>query len=287
MTGPHWQERPIVFECEGDRLIGIAALPDQPADTGVLIIVGGPQYRAGSHRQFTLLARHLAGENIASLRFDYRGMGDSEGERRDFEQIHADIRAAVDALLAQAPSLRDIVLWGLCDAASAALFYGYTDARVCGMVLLNPWVHSEVGEARIKLKHYYLARLCQRSFWLNLLSGGINPLTALTDLAGMARRALSKKSENPQSTTPEPMDFVERMRIGLQKYPGNILLILSQNDFTAQEFQALGGPWQTLLEHPRIRRHSLADANHTFASADWRQEVSTLTAQWIIDAGNI
>jgi alpha/beta superfamily hydrolase len=49
----------------------------------VLVIVGGPQYRAGSHRQFTLLARSLAEQGFAVLRFDYRGMGDSTGAMRD------------------------------------------------------------------------------------------------------------------------------------------------------------------------------------------------------------
>ena len=98
MKTPSWQETPVVFACEGSRLVGIAALPAQPAAIGVLIIVGGPQYRAGSHRHVTLLARHLAGLGIASLRFDYRGMGDSEGEKRSFDQINADIAAALETL---------------------------------------------------------------------------------------------------------------------------------------------------------------------------------------------
>ena len=53
---------------------------------GVLIVTGGPQYRAGSHRQFVLLARFLAARGMAVLRFDYRGMGDSEGAPRDYRR---------------------------------------------------------------------------------------------------------------------------------------------------------------------------------------------------------
>ena len=79
-----WHEMPVVFDCEGSRLVGIAALPARPAATGVLIIVGGPQYRAGSHRQFTLLARHLADAGYPTMRFDYRGMGDSAGRMLAF-----------------------------------------------------------------------------------------------------------------------------------------------------------------------------------------------------------
>src|SRR5262245_37346209 len=50
----------VQFDCEGQRLFGILSQPASPGRRGVLIVVGGPQYRAGSHRQFTLLARDLA-----------------------------------------------------------------------------------------------------------------------------------------------------------------------------------------------------------------------------------
>ena len=49
-------------------------------------MVGGPQYRVGSHRQFTLMARAFAAAGYPVLRFDYRGIGDSEGESRGFER---------------------------------------------------------------------------------------------------------------------------------------------------------------------------------------------------------
>src|SRR5258707_6492460 len=52
-------EHAFMFDCEGESLVGILSGAGLPAGRGVLIVVGGPQYRAGSHRQFTLLARHL------------------------------------------------------------------------------------------------------------------------------------------------------------------------------------------------------------------------------------
>ena len=78
-------------------------------------MVGGPQYRVGSHRQFVLLARDLAADGFPVFRFDYRGMGDSEGEFRGFEHVEDDIAAAVEAFRSASPGLREIVLWGLCD----------------------------------------------------------------------------------------------------------------------------------------------------------------------------
>ena len=143
-----FREEAVVFECEGESLVGVLSLPAAPATRGVLIVVGGPQYRVGSHRQFTLLARHLAAHGIPSLRFDYRGMGDSSGAVRSFEAVDADIRRAIDIFYERVSGLESVVIWGLCDAASAALFYAHRDARVGGLVLLNPWVRTPEGMAR-------------------------------------------------------------------------------------------------------------------------------------------
>jgi len=178
-----YEERPLVFECRGARLVGIAAVPKQGiGQTGVLIVVGGPQYRAGSHRQFTLQARHLASHGVASLRFDHRGVGDSEGDMRSFEAIEDDLRVALDALFMAVPALRSVAIWGLCDAASAALMYAPSDDRVSRLVLLNPWVHTEKGAAQVRLKHYYLARLRHPSFWVKLFSGEMNLTPSIRDL---------------------------------------------------------------------------------------------------------
>ena len=79
-------EQALVLGCEGSSMIGVLSGAGLPAGRGVLIVVGGPQYRVGSHRQFILLARHLADRGVPTLRFDYRGMGDSRhGSLRGFD----------------------------------------------------------------------------------------------------------------------------------------------------------------------------------------------------------
>lgn len=285
MNSLNWHEQAIIFDCENCRLTGIVAIPETKPETGVIIIVGGPQYRAGSHRQFTLLARQLAGQGIASIRFDYRGMGDSEGEMRNFENINADIRAATDALLRQAPEIRRIVLWGLCDAASAALYYAHTNARVTDLILLNPWVHSPSGAARARLKYYYLSRLMQRSFWVKLLSGKMQLGKSAQDLASATRLAA------PDTATAAPADprhgspgYIERMFEGLKLFEGNTLFLLSGNDLVAREFIELARQdkrWKKILSSPKISIEQISEANHTFSSRVWRDQVGKWSANWI------
>ncbi len=188
-------ERALAFQCKDDWLYGILSLPEQDADKGLLIVVGGPQYRVGSHRQFTLLARYLAKRGISVLRFDSRGMGDSEGERRTFEDFEDDLSCAIDKFFEEVPTLKALAIWGLCDAASAALFYAYSDPRVTGLVLVNPWVRTEQGVAKVYLKHYYLKRLFDLEFWRKLWRGNFSFVTSVHSLFNIAADALTGRNQ--------------------------------------------------------------------------------------------
>jgi exosortase A-associated hydrolase 1 len=288
----HYSESPVVFNCEGQRLIGIIAQPHhQRIKIGVLIVVGGPQYRAGSHRQFTLLARDLAENGIASLRFDYRGMGDSEGEQRAFDTVDVDIKTAIDCLMQHRPELTSVIIWGLCDAASAALIYAHHDLRVSGLILLNPWVHTEEAAARVRLTQYYSKRLLQRSFWTKLFSGRFGLFSSSLDLLKSVRSIKNYidnsdiKSVASSTQTVTATNFIEKMCSGLQCFQGKVLFILSGNDLTAQEFISLKErhrKWRIASQKENISQHIIPQANHTFSSKKWRNEVSKSTI-WFLD----
>jgi exosortase A-associated hydrolase 1 len=268
----------LAFDCAGDCLYGVASVPPAPAERGVLIIVGGPQYRAGSHRQFTLLARALAGQGIAAMRFDVRGMGDSEGSARPFEDIGVDLDAAITAFMQQVPALREVVLWGLCDGASAAALHAARDARVKGLALLNPWVRTEAGAATATIKHYYRARLFDKTFWQKLASGKFDAGAAVRSAMQLARTALAPA---PVASTAALPDQVYQ---GLAGFNGKLLVMLSGADLTAQEFQdasASTDAWRTLMAQPRVTRHVLDGADHTCSRRDWHDQVAAWTTAWL------
>jgi exosortase A-associated hydrolase 1 len=272
------EERALAFPCGDDWLYGILALPAQPAGRGVLIVVGGPQYRAGSHRQFTLLARDLAGAGVPAMRFDYRGMGDSEGGMRTFESVAQDIRAAIDRFFAEAPGLREVVLWGLCDGASAAAMYAPGDPRVCALALLNPWVRTEEGAARATIKHYYRSRLLERSFWTKLLRGRFDFAGAVRSFAQQAGSAFARRA--PAETA---LSLPDRMHAALARFQGRVLVMLSGADLTAQEFAGVAGSreWLRLLKDPRFTRRDLPKADHTCSRREWHDQVATWTREWV------
>ena len=228
-------EKAIFFDCAGHRLVGILHRPAALAsDAGVLLVVGGPHYRVGSHRQFVLLARHLAATGYPVLRFDYRGMGDSGGEARDFEAIGEDIGCAVDALCKADGNIKRVVLWGLCDAASANAFYAPADPRIVGQIALNPWVRTAEGEAQAFVKHYYLQRLTDPALWRKMLRFEFDAVASLRDFINKLTR--SRSSSNVTATA-DNRPLPQRVREAQMGFAGSTLLIPSGNDLTAREYE--------------------------------------------------
>jgi exosortase A-associated hydrolase 1 len=273
-------ERFATFECEGDTCVAVIATSSDPAarpGIGVVIVVGGPQYRVGSHRQFVALARALAAAGIPALRFDYRGMGDSDGERRSFERVDADIAGAVTALVEQA-GVTHVVLWGLCDGASAALIYGATDPRVIGIVALNPWAQSESIAAATRVRHYYVGQLLSRQFWRKAVTGGVGIRRGVSELAGSLRSALISRSGAAA------VSYLQRMHEGWASFRGPVLFVLSGRDFTAREFEAWVAQDVTrraLLKGVGAEIYRSDAADHTFSDKPSRDAVATRTIEWI------
>ena len=285
-------ETAIRFECNGDPLVGILHRPASKARRGILIAVaGGPQYRVGGHRQLVLWARRMAAEGFAVFRFDYRGWGDSHGEFHDFDVVDDDIRAATDRFKSEVPELDEIVLWGECNAASAILFYAYRDARVKGLVLLNPWVRTAEGQAKAILRHYYIKRLTEPSFWKKIFSGRFNPAKAVGSAFKLVSQSRTKSSTGAQAVvgslaTELPRDLVlpDRMLAGWSRFSGPIMLVMSGRDLIAREFDEWvrgSSGWQEQLKIKSITRHDFVDADHTFSSAVERDQVVNWGLQWL------
>jgi len=278
-------ERVVVFDCCGESLVGILHEPDATRhDLAVLVVVGGPQYRVGSHRQFVLMSRMLSDVGYPVLRFDHRGMGDSTGLQRSFDSVDDDIRAAIDALSAEIRGLRGMVIFGLCDAASAALIYGCSDPRVVGLVLANPWVRTDVGRARTQVRHYYGQRLLTGSFWRKVMSGKFNPLDSLDSFVRAVLRAFGGAA---RIASDRPGTYIDQMLIGLAGYVRMgrpVLLLMSESDLTAREFDDLchsSSAWREQISATNVSRVDLPEADHTFSSAKSLETATAAVLAWL------
>lgn len=282
-----YREIPFFFEAQGATLLGIASVPRLPIPVrlGVVIAVGGPQYRVGSHRQFVLLARALADAGIACLRFDYRGMGDSDGPVTTFTAAEPDLRAAIDAFFHQLPSLERVILWGLCDGASACAFYAAGDPRVAGLALYNPWVRTESGEAKAALRHYYARRLLDKGFWRKFAGGRVRWRETTLEL--WRRFAAALVGDGPNAGIADPRagrELPSQLARGIERHQGPILIALSGNDMVAAEFKGHIARIPALAAAVARRNVSIVDfagVDHTFSRAKWRDLGAIATIEWL------
>lgn len=124
---------------DGLHLGGSLVVPDAPNGTGVVLVHGGGVTREEGGF-FTRLADGLAASGAASLRFDLRGHGESEGRQEDLTiaGILGDIRAALDALSEEANIERPILL-GASFSGGICAYYAASHPNVLGgLIMFNP-----------------------------------------------------------------------------------------------------------------------------------------------------
>ena len=290
-SAKNYSEQCVSFDLCGHALHGILSVPEKASKTAVIIVVGGPQYRVGSHRQFVLLARHLADNGILVLRFDYSGMGYSEGTPKKFYEIDDDIKASIDFVLNEHDEIENLYLWGLCDAASAISFMAYTDSRIKGVVLLNPWVRSEASYSKAIISGYYKDRIFEIEVWKNLLKSPMRIFRAIISLSSNLLTILASLTHSKNAGELSQISIAERednlvvaMFRGMTNFKGKICLVISMDDLVADEFD------QEMKEHHWLEQsennsktslHRIEAADHTFSSAAWSAEVENITLNFV------
>lgn len=273
-------EKAVNVQIQDCNLLGIVSLPAgnvASKQRALLIVTGGAQYRIGSHRQFTNMARQLSSVGYPVMRFDMPGMGDSTGQPLPFEETGPHIAASIEVLM-RISGVHKVYLWGLCDGASANLIYMHAtqDNRIAGLILLNPWIRSDTSLARVHIKHYYPKRLVKFDFWYKLISGKIG-MKAIRELINSIRKMFN------------PISFIEdsiqkKMAKGWASFKGPILLLLSERDLVAQEFKEYSSKnkeWKKIIQKKPANQYIIREADHTCSQPSSHSTMVLQTAVWL------
>jgi len=280
-------EQPLIIDCHGSAQIGILHKPENHKKIGIIIVpAGGPQYRVGCARQIILWSRFLANKGYPVLRFDYRGFGDSAGEFKGFEDIDEDIDSAINTIKTELADTEEFILWAECNAASAIMMCAWRHPCIKALIMQNPWVRDESTKARTYIKHYYLMRIMQKSFWLKLISFKFNPFKSIAIFLQFLfayHKPARHKNENVNFDS--ITNFQERMAEGINRYDGKILLLMSGLSYIGREFDELvsvSKHWQTILNSKDLTRIDFPDADHTFSRSQDRDKLVETAYQWLI-----
>jgi exosortase A-associated hydrolase 1 len=243
--------RHLEFSCEGETLVG--TLDDAPGASGLLIVTGGNEVRAGAFNGQAQLAARIAEAGHPVFRFDRRGVGDSSGENPGFRQSEPDIAAALAAFRTAHPGLNHIVGFGNCDAASALMLA--SGAGLHALVLANPWTFDEDGEDTLPppaIRARYARKLGNPRAWLRLASGEVDLATRPKGLRGAV------SPSRPAST------LAQAIAEKLSEFAGPVSILIAERDRTGQAFIAEWDPHDTRVQ-------VCPGASHAFVEAPARE----------------
>ena len=168
----------------------VATYDEAPNATGLLIVTGGNETRAGAHRGMSLLAARLAAAGTPVLRYDRRGTGDSTGVNTGYRGARDDLIAAADAFRTHAPHVTRVIAYGNCDAAATLALWG-RDAHIDAVILANPWVvepHRDLPP-KAAIKAHYAARLRDPAAWRAIAKKGLSLPKLIKGLRAIASPA--------------------------------------------------------------------------------------------------
>ena len=244
--------RHFTFTCEGERLV--ASLDEAPGRTGLLLVSGGNEVRAGAWNGQALLAARIAAAGFPVLRFDRRGVGDSEGGNRGFRESGPDIAAALAAFRQECQHLTRVVGFGNCDAASALMLAG--GAGLDALILSNPWTFEDDGDggdapAEV-VRDHYRRRLADPAAIRRLLTGQVR-------LGQLARSLFAMLRPAPAA----PAGLLAEMKAGIARFSGPVRYLIAGRDRTGLAFLAR---WEKADANLR----NCAQASHSYVEADAR-----------------
>lgn len=250
---------------------------------GVVLLNGGIVHHTGTYRLHVRAARALAAKGFASLRFDFRGIGDSEDPREGLplnDLIVQDMDAAV-SYVAEAHGRERIVMLGYCSGAFDALQAAGRRQEVVGIVSLDlnadflTWRHHIV---------YLSSRLLRWESWWNTV-------TARNDrVHRLARRLFGREEEpvqRPESTSiaaRRPLSREEvRAWLGATLARDVELLCVFSGGVPAlySHERQFADALPDVASHPRSAVRYLPEADHAFSARDQQEVLLGEVVEWM------
>lgn len=127
-------ERPIEFASGVERLEGLISRPSERARVGIVVCHPHPLYGGEMHNNVvTALVGAFSAAGMATLRFNFRGVGASSGTHDEGRGEQGDVAAAVACLASEAAPAA-IAVAGYSFGAFVGLEAGARDPRVAALV---------------------------------------------------------------------------------------------------------------------------------------------------------
>jgi len=275
----------------------------------VLLLSPGVKMRVGPGRLYVPLTEMLCDEGYTVLRFDFFGLGDSEGDLAEkmLPDVynHIEVGRYVDDTLAAiewltSKGFKRFVLGGLCGAAITALLAAQREPRVDGLLSLGMTVTLASNAATPgkymsgaqldEMRGLYLRKLFNPRAWWNFLTFRSDYSVMWHSMLRVIRKPAPKPvAASPEATVPPeqrgnanplfPPAYFAFLRRG-----GHALMLFSEKDRLYSEYEEkFVQPYAASLKEvaAQIETHLVPNANHVLSLHEWRREMVDKSRGWL------
>ena len=283
---PGCVEHPVHF---GAGLAGVLCMPEGASADGRAVIFcnTSAEPRAGIGRFAVEASRRLALAGVASLRFDFAGVGDSDGP--DHTHVYdvsrlADFAEAVTLLAAE--GFPEVVVASVCSGGFHALRALIADPRIAGVFTVSAklvWrtgesVAPEIGDQG-RATQAYVQGLKDPQIWRRLLSGGIDVRAVLKTLSVRLLAKLAARVREGDGRT---------LRLGLAEAAergARIHMLMGLDDASYDELEThFGAKAHRLTDMPGASMRVEPGLDHGLARAASR-EIAIAELLTFVEAG--
>ncbi|MGH9244217.1 MAG: alpha/beta hydrolase [Acidimicrobiales bacterium] len=206
MTISTRNETPVFFDADGDDLFGIFTEPEPGTSTNgpaVLALWGAGGFPTfGKNQVRRRLAHRLAEQGFASLRIDYRGIGESGGDGREVDMADPWVDDALGAVRwLEGRGFERVAIIGMCFGGRTALAAADRVPELAGLALVAaPVGQVDHGAAILERPaSWYLNRAFSPGS-LRLLIGGPQAKRRRRLLVARLGRLLRRGTAQPQES---------------------------------------------------------------------------------------
>jgi alpha/beta superfamily hydrolase len=305
---------------DGLRLFGILHQPAVPREPGVAILLLSPgvKMRVAPHRLYNKMAERFVAMGYPVLRFDFHGLGDSDGETTDTNladlygatQVGRYVADTVSAMdwMQETHGVSRFIAAGLCGGALTGLLTAERDARITSLLGLS--IPVILDGSNVDASQYMTTAQLEgtRDGYLrklNPLKGGawqswVRLLTFQSDYRMIVRSLMKPvlarlRRAEPQphaaaeaSTATQPADntnpyFAPAFR-RMVSTSRRVLLVFAEADRLFWEFdhkfmQRHQAALEPYAEWYRV--HVTRQANHIFSFGEWQQDMLDQCCGWL------
>ena len=300
-------QTPVVFcNRKGERLFGIVHEPEPGPvqDLAIILLSPGVKMRVGPQRLYRGMGEEYARLGIRVLRFDFYGLGDSEGELQEGHlrdvYNHIEVGRFVDDTLDAMGWMeatygqRRFILSGLCGGAVTGLLAGQ-DPRVAGLLALgitpvlasrsaDPSLYMTSGELAL-MRSSYFTKLVSLKAWLRLVSLQSDYKViwrAIVDGMKGGAKTSGESAATPENDNASPLFPPAFFAMAAAHRP--MLLVFGGSDRLESEFQEkfVARHRQRLAQVPdSYEVHVIPHANHTLSLVEWQAEMLDVSVRWL------